>query len=101
MNIYEKRLLILSQCISFLEKLYTPEQLIYWIDIETNRIGIPQRLWHFRQSLKLSEKEFANALGLIPEEYTKYECIGAEVPDSLIGLICEKYGIDRAVLNVE
>ncbi len=100
MNKYKLRLKVLSQNISFLKKLYTTEKLHYWIDIKTNRIGIPQRLWSFRKSLNMTEEEFAQSLELQPEEYKKYECIGAEVPDSLIKLICAKYQIDEERLKL-
>lgn len=99
MNIYERRLRILAQTITFIEKIYTPEQLRQWIDVKTSRIGIPQFLWRFRKSLKLSEDEFAQLLGLNSYEYKGYECIGAVVPESLINLICEKYRLDRDQLN--
>lgn len=100
MNTYEKRLITLTQNISFLKKLYSCEKLRYWIDIKTNRVGIPQRLWAFRKSLNMTEEEFAQSLGLKPDEYEKYECIGSEVPDSLLKLICTKYQIDKAQLKV-
>lgn len=94
MNIYEKRLQVLAQTIFFIKKIYLPEKLTEWVDVKTNRIGLPQFLWRFRVSLNLSEDEFAKSLALTPEEYEKYECIGSSIPDSLIKKILEKYRID-------
>lgn len=99
MNLYEKRLNVLAQTINFLKKIYPPEKLTLWIDIKTNRIGTPQRLWTLRRNLNLSIERFAISLNLAPEEYMKYECIGAGVPDSLIERICEKFRIDKSFLN--
>ncbi|MGQ9464432.1 MAG: helix-turn-helix domain-containing protein [bacterium] len=100
MNLYEKRLNVLAQTINFLKRTYTPEQLMMWIDIKTDRIGIPQRLWILRRHLNLSLDEFATSLNFAPAEYMKYECIGADVPDSLIERICEKFKIDKSFLRV-
>lgn len=84
----------------FVKKYYPPKKVKYWEDIKCNRDGTPQRLWMYRARLKMSTDEFARSIGLTKKEYEKYERIGAQVPDSLIERICEKYKIDRAVLKI-
>ncbi|MEO0136994.1 MAG: helix-turn-helix transcriptional regulator [candidate division WOR-3 bacterium] len=100
MNKYEARLKILSQSITFLKKIYPSEKLHYWVDIKTNRIGVPHRLWTLRVSLNMSEEEFARTIGLTLKDYQRFECIGAEVPEFVIKRVCAKFGIDKNWLKV-
>jgi len=101
MNIYKKRLCNSYRMLIFLKKFYPSERIRYWCDLKCNRDGTPQRLWILRANLKLSISEFAKSIGLSAKEYEKFERIGEKVPEKIIKLVAEKYGVSIEWLKAE
>ncbi len=101
MNIYKKRLCDSYRVLLFLQKIYPPEKIRYWRDIQCYRDGSPQRLWRLRASLKLSISDFARSIGFSAEEYERFERIGEKVPEKVINRVAIRYGVAIEWLKAE
>ncbi len=53
------------------------------------------RLWALRENTGLSEKEFAELLGISLEEYMKYEFQGNRIPEEILNKICKRFFIKK------
>jgi transcriptional regulator with XRE-family HTH domain len=49
----------------------------------------------------LSISEFAKSIGLSAKKYEKFERIGERVPEKIIKLVAEKYGVSIKWLKAE
>ncbi len=68
-------------------------------DVWHGRDGASVRLWILREKLNLTEREFAEKLGLKEEEYKRYERLDVEVPDWLINRVKEVFNVDEEWLR--